>query len=385
MRYLVLGSGLMGRAAAFDLLRHDDTRELILADIDESNLKSVADFLNDSRVKTVVLDAKDKAQVLEVMKGIDSVMACISYTLNYDLTKAAIKSGANFCDLGGNNTVVAKQFTLSKDAEKANVTVIPDCGFAPGVASIFVENGASKLDVVEEIHIRVGGLPQDPKPPLNYSLIFAVQGLTNEYIEIVEVIRDGKLTEVEPLTEIEEIEFPEPFGKLEAFQTSGGTSTLPKTFLGKVKELDYKTIRYKGHCEKMKAILDLGFKSYEKIDFQGCKISPREFLETMLVKNLTHENTKDLSLMRIEVIGFKGKKKMKISYQIIDYYDEENNLTSMMRMTSFPAAIIARMMAIGDVKKKGVVTQEYNVPSDLMLEELRKRNVNIEYKEEEIN
>ena len=108
MRYLVLGSGLMGRAAAFDLLRHDDTKELILADIDESNLKSVADFLNDSRVKTVVLDAKDKAQVLEVMKGINSVMACISYTLNFDLTKAAIKSGANFCDLGGNNTVVAK-------------------------------------------------------------------------------------------------------------------------------------------------------------------------------------------------------------------------------------------------------------------------------------
>ena len=135
----------------------------------------------------------------------------------------------------------------------------------------------------------------------------------------------------------------------------------------------------------MKAILDLGFKSYDKIDFQGCKISPREFLETMLVKNLTHENTKDLSLMRIEVIGFKDKKKMKISYQVIDYYDEENNLTSMMRMTSYPAAIIARMMAIGDIKKKGVVTQEYNVPSDLMLEELGKRNINIEYKEEEIN
>ena len=385
MRYLVLGSGLMGRAAAFDLLRHDDTKELILADIDESNLKSVADFLNDSRVKTVVLDAKDKAQVLEVMKGINTVMACISYTLNYDLTKAAIKSGANFCDLGGNNTVVTKQFTLSKDAEKAHVTVIPDCGFAPGVASIFVENGVSKLDTVEEIHIRVGGLPQDPKPPLNYSLIFAVQGLTNEYIEIVEVIRDGKITQVEPLTEIEEIEFPEPLGKLEAFQTSGGTSTLPTTFPGKVKDLDYKTIRYKGHCEKMKAILDLGFKSNDKIDFQGCKISPREFLETMLVKSLTHENTKDLSLMRIEVIGFRDKKKMKISYQVIDYYDEENNLTSMMRMTSYPAAIIARMMAIGDVKKKGVVTQEYNVPSDLMLEELRKRNVNIEYKEEEIN
>jgi len=375
----------MGRAVAFDLLRHEDTKELLLADIDESNLKSVADFLDDSRVKTIVLDAKDKAHVLEVMKGIDSVVACISYTLNYELTKAAIKSGAHFCDLGGNNTVVAKQFSLSKEAEKANVTIIPDCGLAPGVASVIVENGASKLDTVEEIHIRVGGLPQDPKPPLNYSLIFSVQGLTNEYIEIAEVIRDGKLTKVESLTEIEEIEFPEPFGKLEAFQTSGGTSTLPKTFLGKVKVLDYKTIRYKGHCKKIKAILDLGFKSDEKIDFQGYRISPREFLEEMLVKSLTHENIRDVTLVRIEVIGFKDKKKMKISYQIIDYFDEENNLTSMMRMTSYPAAIIARMMAIGDIKNKGVITQEYNVPSDLMLEELRKRKVDIEIKVEELN
>jgi len=385
MRYLVLGSGLMGRAAAFDLLRHEDTNELVLADIDESKLNSVADFLNDSRVKIVVLDANNKTQVLEVMKGVDSVVACISYTLNFELTKAAIKSGANFCDLGGNNSVVQKQFTLNKEAEKANITVIPDCGLAPGVASIFVENGASKLDEVEEIHIRVGGLPQNPKPPLNYSLIFSVQGLTNEYIETVEVIRNGKLTKVEPLTEIEEIEFPEPFGKLEAFQTSGGTSTLPKTFLGKVKELDYKTIRYKGHCEKMKAILDIGFKSYDKVDFHGSMISPREFLETILVKSLTHDDSKDVTLVRIEVIGFKDKKKVKISYQIIDYFDEENNLTSMMRMTSYPAAIIARMMAKGDIKKKGVVTQEYNVPSDLMLEELRKRDVNIEYKEEELS
>jgi lysine 6-dehydrogenase len=385
MKYLVLGSGLMGRAVVYDLLRHKDTTEIRLADIDLDRAKEIAGWLNDDRVKPMKVDASDENQVFVAMKGVQSVIGSVSYTFNYNFTKLAIKAGANFVDMGGNNTVVALQFSLDEKAKKAGVTIIPDCGLAPGVASVFVADGAAKFDSLEEIQIRVGGLPQDPKPPLNYSLIFSVQGLTNEYIEFPEVIRDGKITQVEPLTEIEEIEFPKPFGKLEAFQTSGGTSTLPKTFLGKIKTLDYKTIRYKGHCEKIKAILDLGFKSDEEIDFQGCNISPRKFLERMLVDSLTHEDVKDVTLVRIEVIGVKDKVKKKITYQIIDYFDEKNNLTSMMRMTSFPVAIVAKMMADGTIKEKGVIVQEFNIPSDLMIEELKKRDVNIDIKIEEIN
>ena len=384
MKYLVLGSGLMGRAVAFDLLRDKENDEIRLADIDLSRAKEVAAWLADDRIKPILVDVNDKEQVLQAMKGVDSVIACISYNYNFELTKAAIASGANFCDLGGNNTVVTQQFTLTEEAEKAGVTIIPDCGLAPGVANVIIAAGVEQFDEVEEIHHRVGGLPQDPKPPLNYSLIFSVQGLTNEYIEKVEVIRNGKLTKVEPLTEVEEIVFPEPFGAMEAFQTSGGTSTMTKTFLGKVKELDYKTIRYKGHCIRMKTILDLGFDSYEEVDYKGCKVKPREFLELMLVKELTHEDTKDVTLVRVEVIGIKDGKKQKITYQIIDYFDEENNLSSMMRMTSFPVSIIAQMMANDQIAKKGVVTQEFNVPSQQMLKELRKRNIVIDEKIEDV-
>ncbi|MBN1330818.1 MAG: saccharopine dehydrogenase NADP-binding domain-containing protein [Candidatus Heimdallarchaeota archaeon] len=384
MKYLVLGSGLMGRAVAFDLLRHNDTEEIYLADIDLKKAKAVASWLKDSRVKPKRVDVSNNEEVLEVMTGIDSAIGCVSYTYNYELTRAAINSGANFCDLGGNNSIVTKQFTLFSEAKLAQVTVIPDCGLAPGVVSVIVTAGTKQFDSLEEIHIRVGGLPQEPKPPLNYSLIFSVQGLTNEYIEIADVIRKGKIIKVESLTEIEEITFPEPFGALEAFQTSGGTSTLPKSYLGKVQTLDYKTIRYKGHCEKMKTMLDLGFKSDKEIDFNGCKVSPRKFFEKILVDNLTHENNKDVTLLRIEIIGFQNKIKKKLTYQIIDYYDEKNQLSSMMRMTSFPAAIIARMMALGDIQHSGVITQEFNVPPEKMLEELRKRDIKIEEKWEQL-
>ncbi|MHA1124667.1 MAG: saccharopine dehydrogenase family protein [Candidatus Heimdallarchaeota archaeon] len=384
MKYLVLGSGLMGRAVAFDLLRDKENTEIRLADIDLSRAKKVAVWLADDRIKPLKLDVNDKEQVLQAMKGVNSVIACISYNYNFELTKAAIASGANFCDLGGNKFVVEKQFTLSKEAEKAGVTIIPDCGLAPGVANVIIAAGVEQFDEVESIRHRVGGLPQDPKPPLDYSLIFSVQGLTNEYIEEVEVIRNGELIKVEPLTEIEEIIFPEPFGAMEAFQTSGGTSTMINTFLGKVKELEYKTIRYKGHCIKMKTILDLGFDSYEEVDYKGCKVKPREFLELMFVKELTHEDNKDVTLVRVEIIGIKDGNKQKITYQIIDYFDEENNVSSMMRLTSFPAAIIAQMMAKGVITKKGVVTQEFNVPSQQMLKELRSRGIVIDEKIEDL-
>ncbi len=377
MKFLVLGSGHMGKAVAFDLAHSKDIDEIRLADIDVSQAKEVAKWINSPLIKVIELDVSNEDQVLAAMEGIDSVIGCISYKFNYDLSKLAINSGANYCDLGGNNTVVNKQFTLDEEAKKAGVTIIPDCGLAPGVASVFVTAGTEKFDSLEEIHIRVGGLPQNPKPPLNYAMIFNVQGLTNEYMEIAEVIRDGIITHVEPLTEIEELVFPKPFGKLEAFQTSGGTSTLPKTFLGKVKELDYKTIRYKGHCEKMKTIFDLGFNSEESVEINGGTVTPREFLEMMLVKNLTHEDTKDITLLRVEVIGFIDEVKKKFTLQVIDYFDEKNNVSSMMRMTAYPASIIAQMMASGTINKKGVITQEFNVPSQMMIEELRKRNIPI--------
>lgn len=384
MKYLVLGSGLMGMAVAYDLAQNENTTEIRLADVSIELLEAVKNWISSPIIETIQLDVKDESQVLEAMKGVDSVIGCISYKYNYELSKLAIKAKANFCDLGGNNTIVQKQFTLNDEAKEADVTIIPDCGLAPGVASIIVTHGVERFDSVEDIHIRVGGLPQNPKPPLDYFLIFNVQGLTNEYIEIAEVIRDGKLEMIPSLTELEEIIFPKPFGKLEAFQTSGGTSTLPKTLFGRVKNLDYKTIRYKGHCEKMKTIFDLGFRSDKKLDFSGCSVSPREVLEKMLELSLTPEDPRDVTLVRIEIIGTMENKTTKLTYQIIDYYDEEKQISSMKRMTAFPASIIAQMMANNTIKKKGVITQEFNVPSKLMFEELEKRNIEIEEKIEQI-
>src|ERR1044072_7174306 len=134
------------------------------------------------------------------------------------------------------------------------------------MVSVLAMHGAREVDQLDEIHIRVGGLPQNPRPPLDYQIVFSVEGLINEYVERARVIREGQLVEVESLTELETLDFPDPYGRMEAFQTSGGTSTLPETFAGRVKELDYKTIRYPGHCARFRLLLALRLATSETVE-----------------------------------------------------------------------------------------------------------------------
>src|SRR5207253_1855490 len=178
-------------------------------------------------------------RVVELMRGNDAAISCVVYSHNLNLARAAIEARVNFCDLGGNNTVVASELALDEEARSAGINIIPDCGLAPGMVSVLAAHGAARFENLEEIHIRVGGLPQNPRPPLNYQIVFSVEGLINEYVERARIIRDGVIIEVDSMTETESLKFPHPFEELEAFQTSGGTSTLPETFMGRVRELNY--------------------------------------------------------------------------------------------------------------------------------------------------
>src|SRR5688500_8099932 len=231
MNILVLGAGRMGHGAVFDLVHNSPGVERVtVADFDGQKAEDVAEAVGTDKVSTRQIDASDFEAVVSLMRGHDSVISCVNYWYNVSLSKAAIEAGSNFCDLGGNNYVVDEQLALDAEARTAGINIIPDCGLAPGMVSVLAAHGARDFDTVDEIHIRVGGLPQEPQPPLDYQLVFSVEGLINEYLEVARVIRDGKIAEVESMTEIESLEF-DGFPPLEAFQTSGGTSTLPDTFL----------------------------------------------------------------------------------------------------------------------------------------------------------
>lgn len=367
----------MGYGAAFDLVHNSpDVTSVTVADFHVDKAEEVAAKVGTDRIVARQIDTSDYAATVELMRGHDSAISCVNYWYNEALSRAAIETGTNFCDLGGNNYVVDEQLAMDAAAKAAGINIIPDCGLAPGMVSILAMHGAAQFDSLDEIHIRVGGLPQDPQPPLNYQLVFSVEGLINEYIEVARVIRDGGIKEVDSMTELESLEFA-GFPPLEAFQTSGGTSTLPDTFLGKIKELDYKTIRYAGHCDKFKTMIDLGLCSSDELVADFVKTTPRKVFGELLQKHLPADGP-DYVLVRLEFVGKKGGESKRLRYDIVDKQDEQTSLSAMMRTTAFPASIIAQMMAKGAVLSRGATPQEKAIDPTKFVAELERRNIKIQ-------
>ncbi len=398
MKILVLGAGRMGLGAAYDLAHNSEGVESVtVADVDEGRARAVADTLKSERVRAAHVNVEDGARTVELMRGHDAVISCVTYFHNLSLARAAIEARTNFCDLGGNNTVVDAELALDAEARDAGINIIPDCGLAPGMVSVLAAHGAARFRSLDELHIRVGGLPQNPRPPLDYQIVFSVEGLINEYIERARVIREGRILEVESMTEVESLDFPAPFGRMEAFQTSGGTSTLPETFNGRVRELDYKTIRYPGHCERFRLLIDLGLCDSVAVDIDGASVPPRRLLGELLYRHLPADEP-DAVLIRLEFVGqlndeedaagrkaedTAGRKRVgsgahtRLRYDIIDRFDARTGLSAMQRTTAFPASVIAQMTASGLTTQKGAVPQERCVPPARFVEELAAREIRI--------
>ncbi|MEO0071256.1 MAG: saccharopine dehydrogenase C-terminal domain-containing protein [candidate division WOR-3 bacterium] len=367
MRVLIFGSGLMAKPIAYDLIRQEDVERVYLIDVNARRLKELRRWLNSPKVKVYQMDATDK-RILPLLGECGVAISCVPYEYNLKLTRLAIAAKTNFCDLGGNNTIVRRQLALSPLAEEAGITVIPDCGLAPGMTNILAADGFNRLDKTEAVHIRVGGLPRNPKPPFFYRLLFSGQGLLNEYAEPCLILRDGRVKRVKPLTEPEEISFPKPFSQLEAFHTSGGSSTLPETFQGKVKSLDYKTIRYPFHRVIFQLLLKAAVGDWQRY--------PRAILGYALEKTLGFE-TDDVVLLRVDVMGKKGKERKMVRYQLIDYADSKIGLTAMMRTTGFSAAIVALMLAREEIEAKGVLPQERVINTSLFINEIKRRGLKL--------
>lgn len=380
MKIAVLGAGLMGRAAVFDIARAAGVDKVGVFDIDPKLAQEVANKYGDGKAVAAQLDAGNEDAVFQAIQGYDSLVSCVTYKYNPGLTRAAIRAKCNMVDLGGNNDAVNAALEMDADASAAGITVVPDCGLAPGMVSIIAADGINQFASVQSVKIRVGGLPQSPRPPLNYQMVFSAEGLINEYWEPCVILEDGKKKTVNPMTGVELLSF-DGIGKLEAFYTSGGTSTLPDTYEGKIENLDYKTIRYPGHCQLFKAMLDIGLASWQPIAAGSVQVPPREVLKAVLDKNLNF-GAPDLVLVRITIEGEKEGRLKTLVYEIVDRQDSKTGLTAMMRTTAFPAAIIAWMAAAGQITVKGVKPQEIAVSPALFLPQLKKRGINLTMRED---
>ena len=375
MEILVLGYGNIGSIIASDLATSRPSAHIVIGGRRTSKIEEVVKGIKRENVSGIQVDARKHNSLVKIMKEFDLAIGALPGEVGFQSIKAAIDSGIDLVDV---SYMPENPLILNKEAVKADVTIVPDCGVAPGLSNLLVGYAASKLDDVRDIQIFVGGLPEKPIPPLGYTITWSAEGLIDEYIRIAKVIEDGRLVEKEALTDVEKIEFP-GVGSLEAFYTDG-LRTLLYTMKG-VQSMKEKTLRYEGHISKIKFLKALGFLGEDPIEVGKVNLAPRELTVKLFQDKLKKPEIPDLLAMKVKVCGIKENSETRFIYHLLDRYDETQGITAMARTTGYPTSILTQMLAHNMIEEKGVLPLEKLGPKEkifnYILRELKQRGIEI--------
>lgn len=384
--YAILGAGMQGTAAAYDLAKFADPAKILMGDLSleqaQHNSHRVNSLVGSDLCEPRSVNALDPKSLTDFLKNVDVLLSCVPYYMHPKIAAVAVDCKVHMLDLGGNTDITLETLKLDEKAKAAGVTLIPDTGLAPGLVNSIGLYLIEQLDEAETVKLYCGVLPQHPQPPFNYKLTFNVEGLVTEYDFQAVALRKGEITLIDTLSELEELEI-EQLGKMEAFVTSGGTSTAPYTLQGRVNNYEYKTIRFPGHCERIAIFRDFGFWNPEEVDVKGVKVKPRELFYKVFGEALAKFVDLDLCAVRGVGVGIRGSEYMQLQVDIFDKQCEKTGFTSMERLTGFSMAIHAIEVANGAVPP-GAVRYENAMSGQKFLEELEKRGILLKYSEERL-
>ncbi len=379
--FAILGSGMQGTAAAFDLAKFADPTKILLADFSLAQATSSCDRVNKLVDRHICfpnqLDVLDRAALKAFLEPVDVVLSCVPYWMHPKIAEIAIETKTNMCDLGGNTDVTRETLELDDRAKEAGVTLIPDTGLAPGLVNSIGLYLIEHFDTTESIKLYCGVLPQNPIPPFNYKLTFNVEGLVTEYEYQSVALRNGEIVLLDTLTEIEELTI-EQFGKMEAFNTSGGTSTAPFTFQGRVHNYQYKTIRWPGHCERMRIFKDFGFWSEDAVDVKGQLVKPKDVFCKVFGTSLSKIKDLDQCVVRGVGTGLINGERVELQVDIFDKQCEKTGFTSMERTTGFSIAIHAAAIAEGKLPA-GCLRYETALKGAEFCNQIRRRGIPLKF------
>lgn len=404
MKILVFGgSGKIGSAVAWDLAPDNDVETIGIVGRHKETLQQVKDWVGSDKIKPHILDINDKEAAIDLMKQYDvGVLTLPNRQTSYKVVHLAIEAGLNIVDtieefhrtpdeyetegleLPSGMKLAEYGEWLHKKACENNVTFVDGMGFAPGLSNVTLGDGIRKIDVAEKAIARVGGIPSKEaaaKHPLRYMITWAFEHVLREYMIKLNVIKNGKITEVNAATDLETFRFNK-FGKDEELQCAVTPGMPSFLFTRKqLREFAEKTVRWPGHWQGVHTLKECGMLDIEPVEFKGTKIVPREFLLSIITPRLVpNEGEGDVCVMYNTLEGKKDGKDVRIEYFMWDEPDKKNNISSMMRVTGYPMAITARMVGKGEIKEKGIVAPEDAVTGDLykrFINELKKRNIEI--------
>lgn len=360
MVYLVLGSGLQGRVVALDILNHERTSRVILADRDESNLELARGLVSSSRLETVGFDIDDHKMTSKLMARAGVIINSLPHT--WEITEKFYRALA---ENRGKKAVFTDywmwedHYAFSEELKETDNLAVPGLGIVPGFGNICAGQMAYEFDQLEEVMIYCGGLPtKKGLAPLDYMVLFNMEALLDLYLTPPTIIEDGKLRIEEALSNLEDFFIP-GYGRVEALRTDGLYS-LNRTLLEKgVRRAAEYTLRYPGHYGMIKRLDDMGFLSKEEVELRGKSVVPRDLSETLLNKLMKKiPGVRDFTYLRVDGRGRKGGSFLEKTYELLAYSDEKRGITSMERTTAYPSSIAAMILAEDDGGKRGVVEPE---------------------------
>lgn len=370
--YLVLGAGPLGVAAAYDLAANGDAGAVVLADKEPSRAKEAVARLakllkgKKAKLKAAAVDPAKKAELAKALKAADGVLCALEPSLAPAVAAAAVQAKVHYTDPGCPLETARSILKLQAAAKKAGVSVVPDCGLAPGLSSCLAMAAMASLDFPRDVRVYAGALPQEPAGA-------PVEPTLSLYLEPAVALRRSRIETVEPLSDRETLEVS-GVGTLEACITGGG-STCPFSFQNRLVTFEEKTLRRPGHFDKIDALRAMGFLSEKPVAIDGGKVAPRE-LFTALAEKAKDREAKDVVVLRVNARGKKHGRPAEASYELVDRFDPATGFSAAERATAFAAAAALSLQVKGKVKP-GAEPPENALPYREFIGEIRRRGLRI--------
>ncbi|MDT0632419.1 saccharopine dehydrogenase C-terminal domain-containing protein [Rubrivirga sp. S365] len=376
MKITVLGAGAIGSAVAYDLARTDAVTRVQVCEARPITLRAFRTERAHPKVRTYEADARDTQTLEPILAGSAVVVSCVGPEHSARLARLSLALGAHFVDLADPDALCDAEAALAAEAEQRQRWVVMGCGLAPGLVGVLVMCGIEALAEATAARIRVGGVPEERGEPYGHRLAHSAEKLLDDYTAPAPVLRDGALETRPPLTGVEAVEV-RGFGTMEAFYTSAGLRSLATALEGRLDRLDAKMLRYPGHADRMRFLLDLGLADKTSLDVRT-HLTYRDVLVRRLRQRLGGPY-RDAVLLRVEVDGRRADGEAgTLAYSLVARPGEEAGLSAMQRCTGFPASVAALLLAQRGVPGGGAGAAEQVLPPEPFVEGLVQRGLQIE-------